>query len=256
MRLGLPASPRSQYHQPPTESTMYTNCRAMSAYSRASRKRATKKRLFAIPTGHVQTDARTTSQTLIAPDAKPRDSNSENGSHPMTEHGTREIADRQMSESARWLSGERRFTVALLSCCFGSLLVWSRRAIRNPAFTWFSPLSLKHHPFKVDPSSVRSSRALADSTPEDDAANTCRAAPPRDLTRRLAARSRGVDGSFAGDHELVGSRFEFEQVEQERRSRQQLGPERGERGAEAAGRPGARHVGIRGEAAEACLELG
>src|SRR6266508_4170507 len=193
MRLGLPASPRSQYHQPPTESTMYTNCRAMSAYSRASRKRATKKRLFAIPTGHVQTDARTTSQTLIAPDAKPRDSNSENGSHPMTEHGTREIADRQMSESARWLSGERRFTVALLSCCFGSLLVWSRRAIRNPAFTWFSPLSLKHHPFKVDPSSVRSSRALADS-PESATVSTpgtgSRTRPPKTTQRIPAARHR------------------------------------------------------------------
>jgi hypothetical protein len=64
----------------------------MSAYRRASRNRRTKTMLFAIPTGHVQTEARTTSQTLIAPVAKPRDSSVENGSEPATESGTSDAA--------------------------------------------------------------------------------------------------------------------------------------------------------------------
>ena len=91
---------------------------------------------------------------------------------------------------------------------------------------------------------LRAGERLDDTAAEDDAANAGRRAARGDDARCLPLGGRSVDLTLAGDHEVASAQplVEADEVEHGGRACDELRSERGERGAEPAGRPRAGQV--------------
>src|SRR6266699_6934578 len=69
-------------------------------------------------------------------------------------------------------------------------------------------------------------RSLGDETAEHDATDSCRRAASSHLAGRFPSSGGAVHRPLAADHEVIAGRVEADEVEDERRTRQQLRAQR------------------------------